>query len=561
MMKARSQVLARSRDLAVAVLAAVLLVTVTTGQPFRQPSGQGPAAAPGLSTTLSATERQAAERVTSTTLREITTALASEKMQGRGTAQAGGAMAADYIAGQFNKLKLRPLGDGGTYLQSVKFKVTDVLPDSSLKAGAQSLKLGEEFAVTPPYTGDRSVKAFLVFVGYGFQRDFTGVDLKNKIVVLIKGPPKNSDQSAWDKANSDRVIVTYLLRSGIAGLIITNAGTKTTSYEQLADYLTRRRLALADTPEPPFTFPPIVYVSDSGAEKLFAGSGSTYAQSKQKADRGEPASVDLKATAAITVRLKNTKGTGSNVVGVLEGSDPTLKEQAVVYSAHYDAFGVGADSRVYPGAADNALGVAEMIAIAEALLSARPRRSIIFLALTGEEYGLLGAEYWVQHPTWKIDKVAADLNFDGIGTEVYGPVRNIVGFGMAHSDLGNVLQSVVTATGGSIIPDPMPDEKSFYRSDHYAFVKKGIPSLMLLGAPEGSTAAFVARAKKWLDTDYHQPTDTVRPDWSWDGARMLAVVGLIVGLRIAEQDAMPAWLPTSLFNRPRGTNKPPPPMQ
>src|ERR1041384_1670020 len=543
------------RNGAAAVLATVLSVFIAFGQ-------QGSPAAPGLASSLSTAERDAAEHVKSASIRETTTALASEKMQGRGTAQPGGAMAADYIAGQFNKLQRKPLGDGGTYLQSIKFKITEVLAESSLKIGDRALNLGEDFAVTPPYTGDRNLKGLLVFVGYGLQRDFSSIDLKNKIVVLIKGPPKNADEAAWEKVNSERIIITYLYRSGIAGLIITNAGTKTTSYEQLSDYLTRRHVALADAPEPPATFPSIVYVSDRGAEKMFAGSGSTYAQAKQKVDRGEPASsVELKGSATITVRLRSTKGAGSNVVGVLEGSDPSLKEQAVVYSAHYDAFGSGANGRIYPGAADNALGVAEMLAIAEGFQFAHPRRSIIFLALTAEEYGLLGGEHWVQHPTWKIEKVAADLNFDGIGTEVYGPVKKIVGYGMDQSDLGSVLQSVVTAIGGSIIPDPMPDEKTFFRSDHYAFAKKGIPALMLLGAPEGTTAELVARARKWMDTDYHQTTDTVRPDWTWEGPRALAVIGLITGLRIADQQTMPAWLSGSPLNRPRGTNKPPPQMQ
>ncbi|HKP85871.1 MAG TPA: M20/M25/M40 family metallo-hydrolase, partial [Blastocatellia bacterium] len=239
------------------------------------------------------------------------------------------------------------------------------------------------------------------------------------------------------------------------------------------------------------------------------------------------------------------------------------KEEAVVYTAHYDAFGIGADGRIYPGAADNALGVAEMISVAEALsqATARPRRSIIFLAVTGEEYGLLGTEHWVKHPTWKIQKLAANFNFDGMGTEVYGPVKRVVGFGMEHSDLGAMLEQVSAATGSAILPDPMPEEKAFYRSDHYAFVKKGVPALMLLGAPEMERSALVARLKKWEETDYHQPTDTVRAEWNWDGPRAIAVIGLIVGMRVAERDQMPAWLPSSPFNQPRGTNKQPPPEQ
>jgi Zn-dependent M28 family amino/carboxypeptidase len=184
--------------------------------------------------------------------------------------------------------------------------------------------------------------------------------------------------------------------------------------------------------------------------------------------------------------------------------------------------------------------------------STKPRRSIIFLAVTGEEHGLLGAEYWVSNPTWPLDKVAANLNFDGIGTEVYAPVKRVVGFGAEHSDLGPVLEAVVTANGALIAPDPLPEERVFYRSDHYAFVKKGVPALMLLGGPAGEVAPWIARAQQWMKTDYHQPTDVISTDWNWDGARTLAVIGLITGMRVANAEAMPVWLQTSPFNKPRG---------
>jgi len=541
-------------------LLVTVLAALVTWTPFYQ---QSSATASQLASTLTPQEREAAAHVSADVIREVTSALASNEMQGRGTGQPGGDKAAAYLADQFNRLKLKPLGDGGSYLQSIKFKVTDVAPTTSVKAGENALTLGDDFVVAPPYSGDRNVKGILVFVGYGLRNDFSGVDLKNKIAVLISGPPKNADEVAWRKADSQRVIIAYLFRSGASGLVLTNAGSKRLSYAKLTDYLTRRQVALASEPDPPANLPPILYVSDQGAEKLFLDSGTTYAQAKQKADRGEPASSSLKKSASITVRLRTEKRAASNVAGFLEGSDPVLKEQAVVYTAHFDAFGISPDGRVYAGAADNALGVAEMVGIAEAFsrLPERPRRSIIFLAVTGEEYGLLGSEHWVRHPTWKIEKLAANLNFDGIGTEVYGPVRNIVGFGLEHSSLGATLESVAKATGNSIVPDPMPDEKAFYRSDHYAFVKKGIPALMLLGAPEGSTTEFVGRAREWMETDYHQPTDTVRADWNWDGPRGLAVVGVIVGIRIANENEMPRWLVSSPFNQPRGTSKTPPPMQ
>ena len=166
---------------------------------------------------------------------------------------------------------------------------------------------------------------------------------------------------------------------------------------------------------------------------------------------------------------------------MLEGSDAKLKEEAVVYCAHYDAYGVDTDGTIYPGAADNALGVAKLVAIAESLAKSnpKPRRSIIFLAVTGEEYGLLGAEYWVRHPTWPIEKVAACINYDGIGTEVWGPMKNLIDYGFKHSDLGGVMEGVTSAMNITIVPDPFPEEGVFYRSDHYAFFKTGVPSVYL----------------------------------------------------------------------------------
>jgi len=271
----------------------------------------------------------------------------------------------------------------------------------------------------------------------------------------------------------------------------------------------------------------------------------------------------LNKQAALSVRLKREEVTSSNVVGVLEGTDAALKSEAVVYSAHYDAYGIEADGTIYPGAADNAVGIGKLVAIAEGFTKAKqkPRRSIIFLAVTGEEYGLLGAEYWVKHPTWPLEKVAANINYDGIGTEVWGELHYLINYGFDHSELGKTIAEVAAATGAEIVPDPFPEEDVFYRSDHYAFFKRGVPGLYLISAPAGDQAAFGARAMKWLVTDYHMATDTIQKDWNWKGAQQLSVVGLLAGLRVANQAAMPAWAPASPYNRPRGTTLPPPPRQ
>ena len=164
---------------------------------------------------------------------------------------------------------------------------------------------------------------------------------------------------------------------------------------------------------------------------------------------------------------------------------------------------------------------------------------MVFLAVTGEEYGLYGSKYWAKNPTWNIKKVAANLNLDGIGTEVYAPVKTFVGFGAEHSTIGAILTDVSNAFGIKVIADPMPDEKIFYRSDHYSFVERGVPALMLLGAPAGDPQAWIKRSKDWEKTDYHQPGDTIQANWSWEGAKTVADVMGIMGWRISETEAMP----------------------
>lgn len=513
---------------------------------------------------LTAVEREISTALKSETIREVTEALSSEQMQGRGTAQAGGDKAAQYIAEQFTKLGLKPLGQNNSFFQKVNFKETQVLAETSIKAGDTQLKLGNDFAISPPYSGDRTVSGYVAFVGFGLitsnpkRDDLAGLDIKGKIALLLNGPPKAVSEESWDKADIQLRIIGNLIALGAKAVLIANADKERLPYRLLADYMARRQLRPADESDFPAEFPPLAYVSKEGAEKLFSDSGITYAEALKKAEQGEVASQVLKKTASITVRLKKDKGTASNVIGFIEGSDAALKEEAVVYTAHYDAYGTGTDGRIYPGAADNALGVGELIAIAEGYqkLASPPRRSIVFLAVTGEEYGMLGSEYWTKNPTWKLKKIAADVNLDGIGTEVYGPVKRIVGYGMEHSDLGDTLKDVAKALDIEIIPDPTPEEKSFTRSDHYTFVKRGVPALMLLGAPGGDKKIWIERMKAWQLTDYHQPTDTVRPDWNWQGPRTLAILGFVLGYRVANATEMPKWFSSSPFNHSRGSTEP-----
>ena len=543
----------------VSVLLALLLVT-STAFGWTQ-------TAPAPARALSTTEQQLVEGLSVETIKNTVNALAADEMQGRGTAQPGGDKAAAYLADRFAKLGLKPLGEKNTYLQPIKFRETQFLPETTFTAGNETLKLGPDFIITPPYSGDKNIMGKVVFVGYGLvvpalnRNDLAGLDVKGKIVVFRTGPPPEITKEQWKKASAQVNIMRGLIARGAAALVQIGEDTETMSYAEIADYLTRRQIEPESEQEMPEFLPPFINISDSGADKLFAGSGLTRAEAFAKAQANNFTPIDLRQSGTITVRLKKSKGVGNNVVGLLEGSDFKLKSEALVYSAHYDAYGLSADNRIYHGAADNALGVAEMLAIAEVMTKAatKPRRSIIFLAVTGEEYGGYGSDYWVKNPTWKIKQVAADLNLDGMGTEVYGPVKVLVGYGTEHSSLGELFTDVAAASGLRVIPDPMPEEKAFYRSDHYFFVKKGIPGIMILGAPDGATADWTARLKKWTKTDYHQPTDIVRPDWDWSGPRTVAAVMLVMGLRAANEEAMPSWVPSSIFNRERGTDKPAPP--
>jgi hypothetical protein len=531
------------------VVGALLLTVFLFGQSFAQVA-------------LSGIEKELADKITVETIKEATVALSSDAMEGRGTMQPGGEKAANWIAERFQKLGLKPLGDKGSFLQKIDFKETVHTSETAFKVGEENLKLGSEFGIAPYSTGNKTLSGEMVFVGYaivhdGIKRnDLGNLDLNGKIAVILEGPPTGIAKADWEKSNAQQIFAINLLRKGIAGIIVIGHGREQISVETWADYFSRRQVQLADEKIGSSQNPLLPYVGSKGAEKLFAKADVSLKDALAQAETNSFKPVKLNKKATVTSKLKTIKGTASNVVGYLEGSDPSLKAEAVLFSAHYDAYGME-NGRIYHGAADNALGVAEMLSVAEAYskMATKPKRSMIFLAVTGEEYGLYGSKYWAKNPTWDIKKVAANLNLDGIGTEVYGQVKSFVGYGAEHSTLGAILEDVTKVMGIKIKPDPKPEEKYFYRSDHYSFVERGVPALMLMGGLE-SMEETMKRAEAWEKTDYHQPTDTIRPDWSWEGAETVAEVMGIMGWRISETAAMPAWLSTSRFAKlERGNTK------
>lgn len=534
---------------------AAALIVLIAGQGFAQT-----AAAP-----VSDIEKEVADRITTATIKEVTAALTAPEMEGRGTMQPGGDKAANWIADRFKSLGLRPLGDKGSYLQKIDFREVVNTPDTSFKVGDDSLVFGSDFVFMPQAISGKEASGEMVFVSYGIQAssikrdDFAGVDLAGKIVVMLEGPPAGFPKKAWDDQKASQAIFFNVLSKGASAVVFIGHGREEQTPEMAISYMSRRQIELINSPGGiPGEIPPILYVSSKGAEKLFAKSGTSLKDALAAAEAPGFKPVKLNQKAKLVSKYKGTKGSASNVVGYIEGSDPKLKEEAILFSAHYDAYGID-NGKIYPGAADNALGVGEMIATAEAFskLSIKPKRSMIFLAVTGEEYGLFGSKHWAKNPTWNIKKVAANLNLDGIGSEVYGPVKTVVGFGGEHSTLGAMLNDVAKMYGVTVIPDPMPDEKIFYRSDHYSFVERGVPALMLLGAPGGDKEVWMKRIKDWEKTgDYHQPGDTIKADWAWEGAETVADIMGVMSWRISEMPAMPSWLPESKFSKyDRGNTK------
>ena len=514
----------------------------------------------------------ATAQINSDTIREVTTTLSAKAMEGRGIAQPGGERAAKYLADKFAKAGLKPLGDESTYQQQIKVDVQTLLPDTQLKVGSNTFRFKQDFGVAQPaYTELKEVSGPIAFVGYGVvsdelkRNDLAGVEVKDRIVIVLSGKPRGVNARLWNRESAQRVVFGRLIKQGAAGFIVVYDGDAA-RFPTAAALISNRSVSLSEpikgTTLPArwslelladeYKLPPSVLISESVAEKIFAGHADSFAEVKRKAELGQFVSRTLDETASISPRVKHETGATTNVIGLLEGSDPKLKHEALVYTAHYDAFGIDTEGNIYAGASDNALGVGKLVALAEAFgkLTAKPRRSIIFIATTGEEYGDLGAEYWLQHPTFPLERIAADINFDGSVLEVWGKLAFLLDVGFDVSDLDQVVQSVAAASDIEIYPDPVPDEGFFYRSDHYAFIKQGIPAIFLLGGPAMNPNVLFARAKEWQETRYHTPADVIQPDWNWEGAGMLASFALAAGTRIANQEKLPSWKPGSPYHRP-----------
>jgi hypothetical protein len=486
--------------------------------------------------------------------------LADDRLEGRGTGSQGFKKAAAYVTGQFRKAGLEPAGEHG-FAQSVGFNVLEIDETRSsvelLREGkAESLELGEDGFLKPTRNA-APVEAAAVFVGYGLAipeekyDDFAGMDLKGKIAVYVTGGPAAIAASVRAHFQSNDERQKRLAATGAVGSIsIPNPKSQEVPWSRTAGARFIERMELEEpglAAEPQFA----MTANPEHAGKLFAGSGHDFAEVTALLGSDKPLPrFPLAVTVRATTGVKRSRARSENLAGVLRGSDPRLKDEYVVISAHLDHLGIGQavdGDRIYNGAMDDASGIASLIEIARALHTSttRPNRSILFLAVTAEEKGLLGSQYFASHPTVK-GPIVADLNMD-MYLPLF-PLKLLEVQGLGESTLGRDITAVAQAAGVEVQADKQPDHVRFIRSDQYSFIKKGVPALTFkFGWLPGTAEEKIFNG--WYRSRYHGPKDdTSQPVDAAAAAQFNAIVEQLA-LRIANASDRPSWNRESFFRR------------
>jgi Zn-dependent M28 family amino/carboxypeptidase len=505
--------------------------------------------------------------------------LSSDLLEGRAPATRGGRIAEEYIATQLQAFGVKPGVGDGSYFQRVPIDVVKADPSTikvtaSGKASA-NLRFTDDVVVWPGSATDASsAKGELVFVGYGATApeykwdDFKGTDVRGKILlVLVNDPPATAAEPNLfgGKAMTYYGRWTYKYeeaeRRGAAGMLIVHT-TERAGYPWhvvVNSNSTEHRLLprVASLPAP---IGVRGWITDSAATALLAQAGLDMSQLRKQAEsrdfRPVPTGIIIDAS------MKNSVAhmSANNVIGVVRGIDPTVRDEYVAYSAHWDHFGIGpvvnGDS-IYNGAADNASGVASILTIAHAAAEGvKPRRSQLFVFVTAEESGLLGSAYFGEHPTVPASKIIAALNMDIV--PLYGRVRDLNVMGDNKSSLGPALAQLVKSEGIRLSPDAHPEQGHFYRSDHFSFAKAGIPSVSIGGGDDivGRPAGWgLAQADDYTAHRYHQPSDEYRPDFDLSGATQLADIVYRFGVSLGNARTIPTWNADAEFRAMREASR------
>jgi hypothetical protein len=490
--------------------------------------------------------------------------LAADGMEGRNTGSEGHRRAAQYLASEFERAGLKPAGVGG-YIQSVAFNVAQIVEEQSnlavVRGGKVSpLRLGPDATLNVRAGLAETVDAEAVFCGYGLSvpengfDDFAGLDLKDKVVVYIAGGPSSIPGNLRSHYSFRSERWKAIRKTGAIGWVaIPNPKTMDIPWERsmlarLNPTMTLAGQGFDDLAGQKFG----ATLNPATAGVIFAASGHTLGELLALADQDKPLPhFPLHVRIRSTERMKTSKVESQNVIAMLPGSDPVLRDQYVVFGAHLDHLGVGAPingDKIYNGAMDDGSGIASLIEIATIAKEEklRPRRSLLFAAVTGEEKGLLGSEYLTSAPTVPLSSIVADINID-MYLPLY-PLKFLQVMGLEESTLGADIRAVCDKEGIEVQADPQPQRNLFIRSDQYNFIRHGIPALAFKfgyvpGSPEEKTA------KDWLRDRYHAPSDDLNQPVDKPAAARYNRVMLALGMRIANADERPHWNAGSFFRR------------
>ena len=490
--------------------------------------------------------------------------LADDLLEGRGTGTRGQEIAAGYVATQFALYGLKPAGDKDTYFQRVPFREIRVVPErceAVIKHGSdqQQLKWGDDFimggdALRP----STNVEAPVVFVGYGVTApgqnydDYAGIDARGKIVAYLFGAPSRFSSEMRAHYGGGIEKRRNAAEHGAIGII----GLATPDLDKILPW----DRIVANTAFPAFrwldakgnpndTFPQLraaASLSLSASKAFFGGSGKSFDEVLANAKASKPQSFELPVVVRLHVSSTHSEVTSPNVVAVLPGSDPNLKNEYVVYSAHTDHLGIGKPIKgdnIYNGAVDDASGVAAVLNLAEVFshLPKAPARSILFLAATAEEAGLLGSDYFAHFPTVPKDAIVANLNIDG--ATVSYDFADIVALGADHSSLDTVVRRGAAQMHVKVSPDPMPEQVGFVRGDQYSFVRQGVPSVNIFEGLQAVDPKINGRkfTENWIEKYYHSPFDDMNQPLNFGAAVKYMKLNFLVGNDIANAPARPTW--------------------
>ena len=509
--------------------------------------------------------------------------LASDEFGGRLPGTRGEDLSVTYIAEQFKALGLRPGNPDGSYTQAVPLVGFAGKPTMTLQAGGNTmpLKFADDFvAFAPRREAEVAVEnSDLVFVGYGVIApeygwdDYKGMDVRGKtIVMLINDPqiPDPGDAAKLDDRMFKGKAMTYYGRwtykyeiaaklGAAAAIIVHETAPAAYPWEVVANSWSRENFSIrSDGPNP--DFPKVSsWIHLDRAKQLFAASGADFGKMKQAALSRDFKPVVLPAKVNFRIRNSWREVASKNVVAKIEGSDPKLRDEYVVYTAHWDHFGTdparpGANPRdkIFHGAIDNASGISALLSLAKAFaqLPVPPKRSILFIATTAEEQGLLGAKYYAEHPLYPLSKTLADINIDTINA--WGRTRDVTVLGRGNSTLEETALEFAAAQGRVVTDDPFPEHGYFFRSDQFEFAKLGVPVMYLrsgtdyIGRPAGYGEEL---SRRFLAHDYHKPSDDLRADWDFSGAVEDMQLMFLLGYRVAQSTAFPQWKPGAEFRR------------